>query len=45
MPAKHRNKDAYQYLNHNQDAAGVHPEIPPNKLGVPVEDFDKPLPS
>jgi hypothetical protein len=45
MPAKHRNKDAWQYLNHNHDAAGRHPAIPPNRLGAPEEDFDKPLPS
>jgi hypothetical protein len=28
MPAKHRNKEAWQYLNRDHDVSGRHPAVP-----------------
>ena len=44
MPAKHRNKDAWQYLHRDHDVDGRHPRLPPNRLGAD-DDFKTPLPS
>jgi hypothetical protein len=45
MPAKHRNKDAWQYLHRDQDITGRFPVLPPNRLGAGEDDFTTPLPS
>lgn len=45
MPAKHRNKEAWQYLNRDHDANGRNPPIPPNRLGSGEDDFTTPLPN